>query len=543
MAPGSSHDTLLKGFLMVFGWGLFNLCVVAPFTFMILGAAVCEGKIACTGQRPHFVVAWLILTQLWSLATAVLIHKITEKRGGAERVLPGTAAATVDWSDAAALDAAFANWVEYDSSSAHAVLHSSLGVWLSPHYPILGFALCALNALALAGFARFFSAFYCAAAFLCGCGWFATGVLTLRGQRRRSRPLFLATNVAIGVACAAEALSSIGRASVYLIAFNLLWAATCGFGLGVVVAVFPHKTNSWRATLVSFKLWDSGGAVLWGLFYVARPTFGAIYLFFGMSYLASMSTTLSVLSEAKYREVLRRADDLARNDARRYDEVWAALAAPRPPVAKVVEDGGTGPTPARALGWTPRPLAAQVADLEASYAAAMAPAERRQKRQRAASVGALFREAVDVFPLVFAKLEALKGGGELGGGVKGVPRAFQKAWRSYAGDHRKLCDVMRASLVFDDVDEITEALKRVVDDPDLVLVPQAPDKNRFAAPAGVFGYRDLQLAAVLRTDEAKKRKLDGHVFEIQLHLRAFEHLKREGGGHRTYVSSRNLRCS
>lgn len=124
-----------------------------------------------------------------------------------------------------------------------------------------------------------------------------------------------------------------------------------------------------------------------------------------------------------------------------------------------------------------------------------------------------------------------------------MPRAFQKAWRSYAGDHRKLCDVVRASLVFDDVDEITEALKRVVDDPDLVLVPQAPDKNRFAAPAGVFGYRDLQLAAVLRTDEAKKRKLDGHVFEIQLHLRAFEHLKREGGGHRTYVSSRNLRCS
>ncbi|KAH8072798.1 hypothetical protein JL721_3446 [Aureococcus anophagefferens] len=438
---------------------------------MILVAAVCEGKIACTGQRPHFVATWLILTQLWSLATAVLIHKITEKRGGAEKVLPRTAAATVDWSDAAALDAAFANWVEYDSSSTHAVLHSSLGVWLSPHYPILGFALCALNALAL---------------------------------RRRSRPLFLATNVVIGVACAAEALSSVGRASAYLVAFNLLWAATCGFGLGVVVAVFPHKTNSWRATLVSFKLWDSGGAVLWGLFYVARPTVGALYLFFGMSYLASMSTTLSVLSEAKYREVLRRADDLARSDARRYDDVWAALAAPRPPVAKVVEDGGTGPTPARALGRTPRPLAEQVADLEAS-------------RSRAAASSA-----------------AASGG---------VPRAFQKAWRSYAGDHRKLCDVVRASLVFDDVDEIAEALKRVVDDPDLVLVPQAPDKNRFAAPAGVFGYRDLQLAAVLRTDEAKKRKLDGHVFEIQLHLRAFEHLKREGGGHRTSVSSRNLRCS
>lgn len=94
---------------MVFGWGILNLCIFAPFTFMILSAAVCEGKIACTGQRPHFVATWLILTQLWSFATAVLIHKITEKRGGAERVLPRTAAATVDWSDAAALDAAFAN--------------------------------------------------------------------------------------------------------------------------------------------------------------------------------------------------------------------------------------------------------------------------------------------------------------------------------------------------------------------------------------------------------------------------------------------------
>ena len=73
--------------------------------------------------------------------------------------------------------------------------------------------------------------------------------------------------------------------------------------------------------------------------------------------------------------------------------------------------------------------------------------------------------------------------------------------------------------------------------------PRRFDLNYFPNGAGQFvGYRDLQLGATLRSDEAKARDLDGHVFEIQLHLAAFAALK-HGGGHKTYVVSRNLRCS
>ena len=167
MAAGST-DTVFKAALFVFGWGVFNLCMVAPFTFMIVFAVLCGGKVECTGHRPHFVVAWVLLTQVWSLATGVAINALTRRRRrGSAAVLPKTVAARVG---GAALDRAFWNWIEYDEESVYAVLHSSIGVWLSPHYPVLGIAMCLLNIVTLPFFAQFFSAFYCAMGALCGLG-------------------------------------------------------------------------------------------------------------------------------------------------------------------------------------------------------------------------------------------------------------------------------------------------------------------------------------------------------------------------------------
>ena len=169
-------------------------------------------------------------------------------------------------------------------------------------------------------------------------------------------------------------------------------------------------------------------------------------------------------------------------------------------------------------------------------------------------------------PLVVAKAEAISGeAGVAYGSTKTVARAFQKAWRSYGGDYRRLCDVVRVSIAFETIDELTACLERIVADDELELIPQGLEKCRFDPEydpyAGQFvGYRDLQLGATFKSAETRGRGLDQHIIEIQLHLRVFEAIKkghvtvalpvvarmallRTGSGHKTYVSCRNLRCS
>jgi len=257
---------------------------------------------------------------------------------------------------------------------------------------------------------------------------------------------------------------------------------------------------------------------------------------------AALAASCILLVELKYRATLRRAHEMARGDASSYDEIWKTFVADE--------------TKLRALS-----------GLVDAYKAAMAGAEKRSKRQAAASVGDLFEEAYALQPIVVAKAEAI--GSDAGvayGSTKTVARAFQKAWRSYGGDYRRLCDVVRVSIAFETIDELTACLERIVADDELELVPQGMEKCRFDPEydpyAGQFvGYRDLQLGARFRSEATRKQGLDQHVVEIQLHLRVFEAIKRGhvtvglpvnttnladwrmGSGHRTYVSCRNLRCS
>ena len=256
----------------------------------------------------------------------------------------------------------------------------------------------------------------------------------------------------------------------------------------------------------------------------------------------AITISIIVLAELKYRATMRHAHEMSRTDAKSYDEVWKTFVADE--------------TKLKALS-----------GLADTYKAAMAGAEKRSKRQAAASVGALFEDAYALQPLVVAKAEAI--GGDTGaayGSTKTVTRAFQKAWRSYAGDYRRLCDVVRVSIAFETIDELTACLERIVADDELELIPQGMEKCRFDPEydpyAGQFvGYRDLQLGARFRSEATRKQGLDQHVVEIQLHLRVFEAIKRGhvtvglpvnttnladwrmGSGHRTYVSCRNLRCS
>ena len=283
-------------------------------------------------------------------------------------------------------------------------------------------------------------------------------------------------------------------------------------------------------------------ALIWGLFFAKRQTVVLQEFFLGMCNLTALALACIVLVELKYRATLKHADEMTRADASSYDEVWKTFVADESKIKAL-------------LG------------LVDAYKAAMAGAEKRSKRQAAASVGDLFEEAYALQPIVVAKAEAISGdAGVAFGSTKTVARAFQKAWRSYGGDYRRLCDVVRVSIAFETIDELTACLERIVADDELELIPQGLEKCRFDpeyapnGPGQFVGYRDLQLGATFKSAETRDRGLDQHIIEMQLHLRVFEAIKkghvtvglpvvakmallRTGSGHRTYVSCRNLRCS
>ena len=253
--------------------------------------------------------------------------------------------------------------------------------------------------------------------------------------------------------------------------------------------------------------------------------------------MAALAASCILLVELKYRATLKHADEMSRADASSYDEIWKTFVADE---SKIKARG-----PGRA------------------YKAAMAGAEKRSKRQAAASVGALFEEAYALQPLVVAKAEAISGeAGVAYGSTKTVARAFQKAWRSYGGDYRRLCDVVRVSIAFETIDELTACLERIVADDELELIPQGLEKCRFDPEydpyAGQFvGYRDLQLGATFKSAETREtgprptRHRDaappaglrgaikkGHVtVGLPVHTRMADW--RTGSGHRTYVSCRS----
>ena len=144
--------------------------------------------------------------------------------------------------------------------------------------------------------------------------------------------------------------------------------------------------------------------------------------------------------------------------------------------------------------------------------------------------------------------------------VKGETRAIQKVQRSYGGDWRRLCDLCRTTLVFDDVRALARCIDLVSEDLrlQLLLVPDARRKKEgegseaerlmgvqrmrdsFDADKLTAGYRDVQFSVQLVDDEAKRRNVQNHICEVQLHLRAI-HKCKSGPGHKHYVMARNMR--
>ncbi|MEU0790297.1 toxin glutamine deamidase domain-containing protein [Amycolatopsis sp. NPDC005961] len=93
-------------------------------------------------------------------------------------------------------------------------------------------------------------------------------------------------------------------------------------------------------------------------------------------------------------------------------------------------------------------------------------------------------------------------------GPKSEGRAMDKINTNYDGDASRLVDLAGAMIQFERVQDAYAALARIADHPDLEIVDF---DDRFANPAPA-GYRDLQMSV----------RIDGHVAELRLHLKALD---------------------
>jgi len=126
------------------------------------------------------------------------------------------------------------------------------------------------------------------------------------------------------------------------------------------------------------------------------------------------------------------------------------------------------------------------------------------------------------------------GGTRKGGGVKDPERALQKTFRSYGGDSRKLCDLARTTIVFDSFDNMADCLATIQSEVEMYAKISKKEQNRFnprynEETGNVDGYRDMQL----------RIGIDGHVCEIQMHIKRMHKLKNDEA-HSKYKKFRDL---
>jgi hypothetical protein len=237
---------------------------------------------------------------------------------------------------------------------------------------------------------------------------------------------------------------------------------------------------------------------------------------------STMLCTAAYLWTGRRRNVLR-ARRMARADAARYVAVWDALTAQegtRAALGRCLEvwrEVQGGATELRKLQW-----------------------------ENCRSLFHLLRQADwlnDPFQLHLHTICMRYGGRFTASPVKDEQRALQKVFRSYFGEWRKLCDLVRCSLTFGDLDDLAACLRAIGQDTELEVVRVGDDKMRlrdgFDAASLSGGYRDIQLCMRLRTDLTRGRGVEFHLAECQLHYEPMAALKSDGG-HANYVLRRNL---
>ena len=84
----------------------------------------------------------------------------------------------------------------------------------------------------------------------------------------------------------------------------------------------------------------------------------------------------------------------------------------------------------------------------------------------------------------------------------------------HGGDWRRLTDLVRGSLIFTTVADLTAGLEMITADPELLTLRTSDAKMRlrdsFDAKRLTSGYRDIQLSALVRTPVAVARGVQQH---------------------------------
>lgn len=111
------------------------------------------------------------------------------------------------------------------------------------------------------------------------------------------------------------------------------------------------------------------------------------------------------------------------------------------------------------------------------------------------------------------------------GPVKKRARVDEKVQAEYGGDYSRIVDLVRASVAVDSMDQLSNVIDKLKKSG--MKLARKP-KDRFAKPTEA-GYRDLSLNVEYP---------NGHVGELQLHVKAF--LEAKDAGHKYYEKTRTI---
>jgi len=125
--------------------------------------------------------------------------------------------------------------------------------------------------------------------------------------------------------------------------------------------------------------------------------------------------------------------------------------------------------------------------------------------------------------------------------LKSVDRSVEKLARVYRGQVWMLLDIVRDSIVVDDVASVCRFLALCVEDQEIQVLRV---KNRMSPSYNSresCGYRDVLINFCLNTPLTRQLGLSDHVCEAQIILKRFYEQKSDNG-HKRYVVFRNKNC-